>query len=295
MSGILAAVVSGVYLGSRDTALTDADDPPAGLRLLAGAHVHPRVAAVHPRRAAVPERARRARPADAASCSCAGRACSRSWSWPSGWRTSSPCSSSTSASGGATRSARSERLVVGWSGMRGAISLAVALSIPLTRRTGSRSRPRRDHLPDAVRHRGDARRPGPHAARAHPPDALPGGRARRAACGDDALPHDRGRARAHRRAVVRRRRPGRGDGRAGAGPVRAARQPARRRVPRRGRPRRRRTPARGCACGWTCWTSSASGWPSCATRATITTPLMNVVQQDLDLESSRLQRRLATA
>ena len=53
-----------------------------------------------------------------------------------------------------------ERLAIAWSGMRGAISLAAALSVPATV-----DRPARHPVRDGRRDRRHARRPGPHAAR----------------------------------------------------------------------------------------------------------------------------------
>ena len=82
-----------------------------------------------------------------------------------------------------------------------------------------------------------------------------------------ALPDDRGGARPHRRAVVPAGRGRRADARAGALAVRAARQPARGRVPRRRAGRRVRHRRSGCACAATCSTSSATAWSRCAPRA----------------------------
>ena len=54
-----------------------------------------------------------------------------------------------------------ERVVIGWAGMRGAVSLAAALAIPLELDSGrGLRRPRPDHLPDGRRDPGDAGPPG---------------------------------------------------------------------------------------------------------------------------------------
>ena len=293
MSGILAAVVTGVYLGSRDTALTDATtrlqaygfwqvltfvlesllfilvglqfpsvldalDQPTGELFVAGvvlALVVMAVRLVH--QFTVLELDER-------------------------------------LGGRAPISAR-ERLVVGWSGMRGAISLAVALSIPLTTANGEPF-PGRDviifltlcvigvtlvvqglTLPALIR-RMHFREDEPDERRA----AMTRFRTIEAALerigelsfdgGDlDAATVERARALYAQRANQLA-----GDCRDG--------------VPEE--------------------TSDASAWirlrldllaverirlAELRDQGTITTPLMNVVQQDLDLESSRLQRRLATA
>ena len=121
-----------------------------------------------------------------------------------------------------------ERLVIAWSGMRGAISLAAALSVPVDRRRPA-GHPVRDGRGDPR----DARRPGPHAPRAA---ALPGaeGRAPVVARRGDRPAGDRAvRARPARRARGR----GRG-GRGAAAPHARALPRALPRLP--GRARRRR-------------------------------------------------------
>ena len=58
-----------------------------------------------------------------------------------------------------------ERLVLGWAGMRGAITLAALLAVPVADRRGaSAGRSRRDHLPGVHRHHRDARGAGHDAA-----------------------------------------------------------------------------------------------------------------------------------
>ena len=57
------------------------------------------------------------------------------------------------------------KAVIAWSGMRGAVSLAAALALPLTTDAGDAvPRPRPDHLPHLRRHPRHARPPGPDAA-----------------------------------------------------------------------------------------------------------------------------------
>ena len=95
--------------------------------------------------------------------------------------------------------------VVGWAGMRGAVSLAAALSLPLETAAVPRARPA--DLPDVLRHPRHARRPGADAAldrRA----ARAGGRPRHRARGGDGAPgRHRCRAGAARRSRPRVPRP----------------------------------------------------------------------------------------
>ena len=108
-------------------------------------------------------------------------------------------------------------LIVGWAGMRGVVSLAAALALPLEReerRALPRARPR--HLPDLLGHPGHARRPGAHAAISDPV----AGRGRRRVCGARGVARPRGRG-AGRHGAPRRA------GHRVAGPPGADRPPAR--------------------------------------------------------------------
>ena len=93
-------------------------------RVLGGAGLRPQRAAVPAARPAVPgDRRRRPRRRSF------GRCCSRRWRWRRSW-----CRSGSSGVPAATRTGDGwrERLAIAWSGMRGAISLAAALSVPAT-------------------------------------------------------------------------------------------------------------------------------------------------------------------
>jgi hypothetical protein len=73
-----------------------------------------------------------------------------------------------------------EPLIVGWTGMRGAVSLAAALAIPLETDAGAVRPARPDHLPDRRGDLRDARAAGAVPALAHPPRRPAGGGRRRA-------------------------------------------------------------------------------------------------------------------
>ena len=179
----------------------------------------------------------------------------------------------------------------GFTGMRGAVSVAAALAIPLQTDAGDASaRPRPDHLPDLRRGRRHRRGAGARAAAAAAPDRPRGPRRPGRARGGRGPRRGRPRrARAPRRAR-RRRRVSRTAPCAACASSTASGWTASRRGWRATAGRTsRRTPSPTSACGTTC--SSASGGPSStsATPGGITDDALRRVEHDLDLDESRLE------
>ena len=133
-SGVLAAAASGLYLGWRQAGGLHAEHAHPGVRLLGRPRIPARVDPLHPDRAPVPVRGGGARRAGGHAPAGLGARGGRGV-----WRAGSCCDGlgESFIRTGRSELTRGERLVVGWTGMRGAVSLAAALAIPLQTDAGT--------------------------------------------------------------------------------------------------------------------------------------------------------------
>ena len=83
--------------------------------------------------------------------------------------------------------------MIGWAGMRGAVTLAAALALPLTL-AGGKPYPRQLFLIGIRGHRGDTGRAGSHPARGGPAAEHPGDEAKEDALAEAAVQHEASRA-----------------------------------------------------------------------------------------------------
>ena len=179
--------------------------------------------------------------------------------------------------------------VLGWAGMRGAVSLAAALAIPLDDRRGCAvPRARADHLPDVLRDPLHARRAGAHAAAGSSSalgleddglEAEEDARARKRAAMaalerlDELELEDVG-PRGHRRAVAR--------------PLPLPERPLRRAARRRRRKRSRSARRRTSGCGASCSRAEEQAVVQLRREGEISDDVMNRVLRDIALEDARL-------
>ena len=145
LSGVLAAVTAGVYLGWRAPELVSPADAAAGVRGVGDPRLPAQRDALHPDRAAAAGDRRRARGyAGRRGDRLLGARLRRGDRRPLRLAVHDalrdPGARPPPAAARAARRRGGQRIVVGWAGMRGAVSLAAALALPLETDAGRRSR-----------------------------------------------------------------------------------------------------------------------------------------------------------